>query len=222
MQRFGTNWPEVWIRLFPQLQNVMIPYPSQVEDKVGWLAKDLSRGDYEVKLAWKTIQEVRPVVHWYKLVWNKAYIPKHAICIWMACQLKLPTQDRLSQWKHEPPDLKCVFCKSVIESHNHLFFECTYSRRIWEAIQCEVGLINCPSTWEDILHSGSAQTWQSWSTVQKLGISATVYNIWRERNRKFFDNFTHSGDKVIADNKMQILHRMAWKTRMKLLNSNAK
>ncbi|XP_024965044.1 uncharacterized protein LOC112505356 [Cynara cardunculus var. scolymus] len=152
---------------------------------------------------------------------EKAYIPKHALCMWMACQNKLPTQDRISQWKHEPPDLKCVFCKSVIETHNQLFFECNYSSSIWEAIKKEVGLTNCLNNWEDILNRGLAQRWKSWSNVQKLGISAMVYHIWRERNRKFFDNFNHTGDKVVAEIKMQILQRMAWKTRKKLKITDA-
>ncbi|XP_024990669.1 uncharacterized protein LOC112524958 [Cynara cardunculus var. scolymus] len=198
----------------------MIPAPSQEEDKVNWLDNKLLRGDFEVKRAWNTIQEVKPVVHWSKLVWNKAYVPKHALCMWMACQMKLPTQDRIRQWKHEPPNLKCVFCNLVIETHNHLFFECKYSSSIWDAIKREVGLLNFPNNWEDILQRGSTQNWRSRSTVQKLGLSATVYLIWRERNRKFFANFNLLEDKVITEIKMLILHRMAWKTRKKIRNPN--
>ncbi|XP_024963180.1 uncharacterized protein LOC112503358 [Cynara cardunculus var. scolymus] len=138
MQRFGTNWPVDWIQQYPQLQSILIPSPSQMEDTVRWLDAKLSRGNFEVKVAWKTVREVRPIVHWYKL----------------------------------------------------------------EVIKKEVGLTNCSNNWEDILNRGLAQRWKSWSTVQKLGISATVYHIWRERNRKFFDNFNHSGDKVVAEIKM--------------------
>ncbi|XP_024962712.1 uncharacterized protein LOC112502925 [Cynara cardunculus var. scolymus] len=72
MQRFGTNWPVDWIQQYPQLQSIIIPSPSQMEDTFRWLDAKLSRGNFEVKVAWQTIQEVRPIVHWYKLLLSLA------------------------------------------------------------------------------------------------------------------------------------------------------
>ncbi|XP_024963367.1 uncharacterized protein LOC112503585 [Cynara cardunculus var. scolymus] len=220
IQRFGNVWPDEWIQWFPQLQQIVIPSPSPLEDTIRWLEPNNNRQLITVKVAWQTLQEVGPIVHWHKVVWNNAYIPKHALCMWMACQKRLPTQDRICQWKHEPPYLKCVFCNLVIETHNHLLFECDYSSSIWEVIKREIGIQMCPDNWEDIVNMGILQGWKLWSTVQKLGISATVYHKWMERNRKFFDNHNRTGAQVVADIKTQILERMAWKTRKKLTRIN--
>ncbi|XP_024964143.1 uncharacterized protein LOC112504434 [Cynara cardunculus var. scolymus] len=85
MQRFGNEWPDEWVQQFPQLQHIMIPSPSLEEDTIRWLEPNKNRQLFEVKVVWHTLQEVGQVVHWHKVVWNKAYIPKHALCMWMAC-----------------------------------------------------------------------------------------------------------------------------------------
>lgn len=159
-------------------------------------------------------------MHWYKVVWNKAFIPKHALCMWMACQKRLPTQDRLIQWKSEPPDIKCVLCKLTVETHDHLFFQCTFSRSIWNTVKKETGIQNCPDKWTDIIDLWSTGQWRRWSTVQKLSISAVVYHVWMERKRKFFDNQNQSSKQVVDEIKREILLRMAWKTKKRQLQIN--
>lgn len=220
MQTFGQVWPNEWIQRFPQLQQIQIPTPTNNDDAFLWLGPNQVRQFFSVKVAWKTLEEIGPLHHWYKIVWNKAFIPKHALCMWMACLKRLPTQDRLNQWKNDPPDLKCVFCNMVIETHNHLFFECNYSGSIWNTIKQETGIQNSLNTWEDILLAWSMGTWRRWTTVQRLAISATVYHIWLERNRKFFDNHNRNISEVVADVKMEILMRMAWKTKLKQRSLN--
>lgn len=216
MQKFGNAWPNDWLNRYPQLQNIMIPTPINAVDNFLWLGPNHNRQYFTVRVAWKTLEEVGPIVHWYKIVWNKAFIPKHALCMWMACLKRLPTQDRLIQWKKEPPDAKCVFCNLVVETHNHLFFECTYSKSIWSTVKQEVGIQNCPDNWDDILNLWMMGTWRSWSTVKRLAISATVYHVWLERNRKYFDKQHQNSSLVVADIKKELLLRMAWKMKNKL------
>lgn len=211
MHQFGNSWPDDWITRYPQLQQVSIPNPVQKIDEILWLGPNQVRQYFSVKVAWKTLEVVGPLVYWYKVVWNKAFIPKHALCMWMACLRRLPTQDRLIQWKNEPPDLKCVFCKLVVESHNHLFFECSFSNRLWSIIKKEVGISTSPDTWDDILNMWMTGRWRSWSTVHRLAISATVYHIWLERNREYFDKQHQSIEAVAAIIKKEVLIRMAWK-----------
>ncbi|MDV2888542.1 hypothetical protein RYX45_25605, partial [Alkalihalophilus pseudofirmus] len=61
---------------------------------------------------------------WHKAIWNKYNIPKHSFIAWLAIRDSLPTQDRIIQWKENPPDLVCVFCKDILDSCSHLFFGC--------------------------------------------------------------------------------------------------
>ncbi|GJX94924.1 hypothetical protein Tco_0349510 [Tanacetum coccineum] len=67
----------------------------------------------------------------YNVVWFSHCIPRHAIHMWLVIQQKLKTQDRLRQWDVGPSIdlnlLKCPLCDLVPDSHDHLFFECSFS-----------------------------------------------------------------------------------------------
>nr|GEW55310.1 RNA-directed DNA polymerase, eukaryota, reverse transcriptase zinc-binding domain protein [Tanacetum cinerariifolium] len=49
-------------------------------------------------------------------------------------QEKLLTQDRILKWKPNEI-LECALCGKCSDSHEHLFFQCTYSAREWGKLQ---------------------------------------------------------------------------------------
>ncbi|XP_024964651.1 uncharacterized protein LOC112504926 [Cynara cardunculus var. scolymus] len=114
-------------------------------DKVLWGADCTTRSLFSVSTAWESLDGTHPIVPWYKSVWFSGHIPKHAFCLWLACQRRLPTQDRLI-WKDEPPDLKCLLCGNCIDSHAHLFFQCVFAREVWESMLLLVDLRTMPSS----------------------------------------------------------------------------
>jgi len=67
------------------------------------------------------MSEVNNRVDWHKIVWFKANIPSHAFILWLARKRRLQTHDRFSARK-DSANLVCVFCNSLKESHEHLFF----------------------------------------------------------------------------------------------------
>ncbi|GKG53081.1 RNA-directed DNA polymerase, eukaryota, reverse transcriptase zinc-binding domain protein, partial [Tanacetum coccineum] len=44
------------------------------------------------------------------------------------------TQDRIMRW-HQWANLKCLLCNDCEDSHEHLFFNCSYSAKIWDWIK---------------------------------------------------------------------------------------
>ncbi|KAI8559864.1 hypothetical protein RHMOL_Rhmol04G0208500 [Rhododendron molle] len=49
-------------------------------------------------------------------------------------QGKLASKDRLLKWS-VVDNATCVPCRNrALESHNHLFFYCTFSRAVWKKI----------------------------------------------------------------------------------------
>ena len=50
--------------------------------------------------------------------------------LWLAINQKLNTQDKVAVW-NKVDDLKCPLCSSVMDNHNHLFFDCDYSFKVW-------------------------------------------------------------------------------------------
>ena len=74
------------------------------------------------------------MVRWHKVVWFTQCNPRMAFILWMAMRGKLQTQDRIMV-RNNDIGMKCPLCKKVNDSHNHLFFECEYSKNIWEKLK---------------------------------------------------------------------------------------
>jgi hypothetical protein len=108
-----------------------------------------------------------------------------------------------------------MFCASSaetdLESRDHLFFECSFSSRIWKA-----GLVRCqvkdpPSVWADVLRIG-CNLWKKKAlsdTLCRLVLSSTVYNLWRAHNE-----IKHHGHRKTEE---QILKHVIWKVRTRIL-----
>lgn len=107
-------------------------------------------------------------------------------------------------------DVLCVFCRHCIEGRDHLFFQCGFSKRIWQAI-LKICLVDEVHTcWDDVLRWGL----KSWKKSLKpnlcrLGWSAAIYNIWKHQN-----NIRH-GNQILT--KEKIVARIKWEVRTKAI-----
>ncbi|XP_024964671.1 uncharacterized protein LOC112504947 [Cynara cardunculus var. scolymus] len=190
-------WPDDWCARFDVLNSFPLPsLNDSIRDHVLWGDDCTSCSRFEVRNAWASLEGSYPVVPWYKSVWFSGHIPKHAFCLWLACQRRLPTQDRLL-WKDEPPDLECSLCGQSVDSHAHLFFQCTFARKVWDNVLRIVDLTTMPYVWDQILETISDSNHRPKRLKQKLAVATSVYFIWQERNRRLF-----TGDRR---NAMQII-----------------
>ncbi|GKA86411.1 RNA-directed DNA polymerase, eukaryota, reverse transcriptase zinc-binding domain protein [Tanacetum coccineum] len=89
---------------------------------------------FKVSNVWKDLNCNGVKNDWYPLVWFAQNIPSHAFVTWLAIQERLMTQDKIKIWKPNE-DLKCSLCNSCIDSHDHLFFTCEFSKEVWNELQ---------------------------------------------------------------------------------------
>ncbi|GKA14855.1 hypothetical protein Tco_0694501 [Tanacetum coccineum] len=100
--------------------------------------------------------------------------------------------DKLRQWDVDPAtDLTQVCCLlfgTQADSHEHLFFECSYSSKVWSLIRWLVGIDVVPLVLENIIvwfqPLANKRTVQN--IVGKILIAAATYFIWLERNNRLF------------------------------------
>ncbi|KAJ9541952.1 hypothetical protein OSB04_028458 [Centaurea solstitialis] len=154
-------------------------------DVVRWKDVHGNAIDFSIREASRSIIGIDPLVPWTKFVWFKGHVPKFSFCMWTACCWRLPTQDRIGTWFSGSTSLSCALCDECIDSHDHLFFGCTYSREVWRRIKVEFGLFGFPEIWTDIMEVLCDNRGPS-KMVHRLALSGTVYHIWRERNRRLF------------------------------------
>ncbi|XP_062116335.1 uncharacterized protein LOC133830374 [Humulus lupulus] len=69
-----------------------------------------------------------------KAVWCKLSVPKYRFILWQVINQKLLTRDLLHYCHISVSCLACPVCESKLESHSHLFFDCIFSKRVFQVV----------------------------------------------------------------------------------------
>ncbi|KAG7550876.1 Reverse transcriptase zinc-binding domain [Arabidopsis thaliana x Arabidopsis arenosa] len=142
---------------------------------------------FSSKETWEQLRTHSPQVPWADVVWFKEHVPRFSFITWLAILARLPTRDRLRRWGMNIP-ATCVLCSTRDESHEHLFFQCSFSSEIWVFLAAKF-LPNPPdslaaaSSW--ILHHSLPMNAKV-ITILKLLLQSVVYHTWKERNLRIF------------------------------------
>lgn len=164
------------------------PPNHNTEDQVIWQPNP--RGVFTIQTAWEYIRVHHPPDPTHLLLWQRGHIPRHSFILWLAINNKLRTMDRIPV-SMGLPSHACVLCNQGAEDHDHLFFQCSYTRGVWDDLQAKAGI-----TWPSLSWTLCIQ----WATtnyhhkhnasckVARIMLAATVYFIWQERNRRIFSN----------------------------------
>nr|XP_043613082.1 uncharacterized protein LOC122585046 [Erigeron canadensis] len=198
------KWPAAWYDLFPVLHNYKVPMiNNEIHDNLIWCDGSGNEIPYSASSVWNTIRIKGPEVGWVNLVWFSRCIPRYSFLLWLVMKKKLKTHDRLKPWDvGSATNLNlvcCSLCKTGLDSHSHLFFECSYSAQVWIGIKHLASLANSSQRWEDILaillplsKSNSAT-----SVIARLALAATVYFVWQETNNRMFTNNQRPPEQLI-------------------------
>lgn len=89
-------------------------------------------------------------VPWNNLIWFSNHIARVSYIVWMAIYGRLNTMERLVLFGIKD-NAHCVLCNGHTEDHNHLFFECPFSSRIWTAMQAKCNVNWPPLAWIPLL-----------------------------------------------------------------------
>nr|GEU60577.1 hypothetical protein [Tanacetum cinerariifolium] len=85
---------------------------------------------------WETIRPRDNEVSKYDLVWFSSCIPRHAVHMWLIMKKRLKMQDALSSWDVVAGlTVVCPLSETQPDSHEHLFFNCSFSHQIWSHVK---------------------------------------------------------------------------------------
>ncbi|XP_062080593.1 uncharacterized protein LOC133785361 [Humulus lupulus] len=130
----------------------------------------------------------RDSITYAKVVWCKLSVSKHRFILWQTVLGHLLTRDNLLHCHVPMASSLGPVCKSVDESHAHLFFECIFSQKVLKHIRRWLG----PALWPD-----KDTEWILWMDGKPKGmlrriaadsLAAEVYFIWINRNSCIFDH----------------------------------
>ncbi|KAG7549908.1 Reverse transcriptase zinc-binding domain [Arabidopsis thaliana x Arabidopsis arenosa] len=170
------------------LIDVDAPLVSNGRDSFLWRnASGMFCPSFSSKETWEQLRIHSPIVPWTDVVWFKEHVPRFSFITWLALLARLPTRDRLRGWGMNIP-ADCVLCSNGVESHEHLFFDCSYASEIWGYLAAKL-LPNPPST------ISAASSWillhrlphhAKVTAILKLLLQSVVYHLWKERNSRIF------------------------------------
>lgn len=103
--------------------------------------------------------------------------------------------------------MKCPLCNILNDSHNHLFFECEYSKEIWTRLKAKMGQTDLNDTLDNVIvqYENKPSNNTIGSVLRRILLATAVYHIQKERNSRLF-----------------IGEEVDWKTMLKLIIESVK
>ena len=165
-----------------------IPFhPKQhTQDKIIWPAH--ASGIFSIASAWNLLRSSKENSTLHGLIWYNHHVPRYSLILWLASRGRLSTMDR-PMLGTTTGSRTCILCGSEDESHNHLFFQCTYTGFFWNRLTSFAQQQWPEVNWENVLQ------WAGKKFIKKKRfncllakhmLATAIYFIWIERNHRIF------------------------------------
>jgi hypothetical protein len=139
----------------------------------------------------------------FKAIWNSPAPSKVAGFAWLVLRNRIPT--RLNLYRRQvirnEGDTCCVFCGERFESEAHLFLYCRVVLQVSERVFAWLGLIfSLPHNLSSLLTCMAVTTRSNlkWKGLVMIW-NATIWAIWRHRNKVIFENGVSDSAKLLED-----------------------
>ncbi|KAL0288053.1 UNVERIFIED_CONTAM: hypothetical protein Sradi_7109800 [Sesamum radiatum] len=186
------NWPHV-----TNMESVDITHDLPTihggPDRILWTGP---KGSFSSAAAYMVFCPPGPTVGWSSLLGGTFKIPRHRFILWLAILGRLSTMDK--PWLQHL-GTTCVLCQEdAMESHEHLFFMCSYATRCLHAIRRMVSFHWPYNSWPTVIRWASVR-WRGKHVVSasyRALLASPVYHLWRERNLRIFQHTTRTADEI--------------------------
>ncbi|XP_071699400.1 uncharacterized protein [Rutidosis leptorrhynchoides] len=186
---------------YPVFHSIGLPTVSDTNDNLYWRHNNGDLLPCSAARVWESIRPSGISVSWFAVDWFSQCVPRHAFLLWLVMGERLKTQDRLKPWEtHSSMLLLCPLCKACGDSHDHLFFGCSYALEVWSRARQFLD-IPMPNCWKGVVHllSPMASRNSVNIVVAKIMFAASIYFIWQERNNRIFKKSHRTEVKLFED-----------------------
>ena len=167
-----------------ELEIIKTKQRADVKDVDLWRGNMGFKHKFSTHVTWQLTRPPGTQCTWSRGIWFFQANPKFAFMAWLALRDRLSTMDRVSNWS-QGVDTTCVLCKNDTETKKHMFFECSFSSRIWETITKGILLNTYSTRWDDIIRQITSQSMEKKKMFAlRYAFQTALYMIWTERNKR--------------------------------------
>lgn len=147
---------------------------------------------------------------WNTVVWDSLVIPRHAFITRVVVQQRLLTSDRAARLSSTSVVDNCWLCRQTGETHQHLFFHCNFACEIWGSVLAWLGYVRRAWTlkrelkWFKTMVKGKHRK----AKALRCALCFTVYEIWRERNLRRFQQKSRTPEHICNLIKIGVCFRL--------------
>lgn len=170
---------------------------SEEEDTIFWMPQGKKLSTFSTGMIYDLLREHKPQVLWHKAVWTSRGIPKQNFLTWLVHLNRCPTKDRIVGWGLQT-DPRCVLCNMVLETRDHLFFDCNFSFSTWSALATKARTPQIRQWNQVVNYMQSIQAAKHIRLLQLLAWQTAVYFIWIERNSRIHRGSFRSVDSITS------------------------
>ncbi|XP_058760550.1 uncharacterized protein LOC131633894 [Vicia villosa] len=169
----------------PELINITSKISSTAEnDTLIWRAAE--DGMLTVKLAYAYILKPHQSHKWISFPWHRDIPPSQSMVVWRLIHKRMPSDDNLKIRGLSFPSM-CSLCKSSEESAFHIFFDCTYAKKLWNWLAVKLQFHSFHN-FEDCLN-WIQRSWSNQAKVVSIAIITNIiHHIWKARNSARFED----------------------------------
>ncbi|XP_074306170.1 uncharacterized protein LOC141641407 [Silene latifolia] len=166
-------------------------------------------GKFQVSTTYHWFRDKGETVYWFKALQGNAIVPKHKTCAILAASKHLPMVDLLIS-RGLILINRCVLCQVAVESHEHLFFSCTFSQDVWNALLQWMHLCSrSVSLWTELRWMAQTKGQRHWKNMwRKACLAAAIYYLWQERNQRIFTGHESSYAALLSQIQFTVKHRL--------------
>jgi len=189
---------EEFVSLWIRIQGVALN--SEIEDTITW--KWTPDGIYSARSAYRA-QFIGSFRNFNtELIWRARTENKCKVFAWILIQDKVLTADNLARrgWPHQA---SCALCNGPIETGQHLYLLCPFAQAVWSQVlswenwslpqQTNPANFDCISGWwEEAIKTVHKNQRRDFNGL----VIYIMWNLWKERNRRIFDNKLQSVQQV--------------------------
>ncbi|CAN6171901.1 unnamed protein product [Urochloa humidicola] len=178
---------------------------NDTEDQIKW--KWTVDGNYTAKSTYNAQLIGSYCTFNTNAIWTAKTEGKHRFFTWLLVQQKILTADKLIA-RHWPCDPICTLCDQEQETAAHICLHCVYAQQVWVLVaKWTDNLVQVPPRtgsvedwWNSSLCGLPKKTKQQRATIMMY----TTWNIWKERNRRIFEQVAASPQRMLASIKLEM------------------